>query len=480
MKKLKWEDDGYFSIENRDLANIRRVLIVTMMLNFVATAVKLAAGLATGALSILADSLDSLFDGLSNVVGLAGMYAASKPPDAEHPYGHRKFETIAALSIAFLLFLSCYQLLVTAWERLGGVFTPQINAWSLGAMLVSMAVQAVTSAYELREGRRLKSEILVADALHTRASILVSGSVLVGLALVRLGFPQADPILAAFVAVMIAKIGVDILRETLPVLVDRAALDPNQIAEVVGSVAGVESFHRVRSRGAEGSAAVDLHLRVSPHRTIREADAIANEVRRRLLDLDSINDVTVHLEVQHYPKEGEVDLFTALKQLADEMGLTIHESWAHRLNEALIVEAHVGVDPGLTLGQAHTLMDRFEREYRHRMRQVDAVHTHIEMATTQVVQGTRVPQDIETRVQAEVAQLVAGLQGVENPHNLVVRYNQGEGGQYYVSLECDVMAETPVSEAHYLSSIIEHELSRRLPDVVDVFVHLEPRQLQEN
>ena len=249
MKKLNWEDDGYYATETRDLSNIRRVLIVTMLLNFVATGVKLAAGIATGALSILADSLDSLFDGLSNVVGLAGLYAAAKPPDAEHPYGHRKFETIAALSIAFLLFLSCYQLLVTAWERLGGPFKPEVNVWTAGAMLVSMVVQAATSWYELRAGRRLKSEILVADALHTRASILVSGSVLAGLVFVRLGFPQADPILAAFVAVVIAKIGIDILRETLPVLVDRAALDPNDIAEVVGSVKGVESFHRVRSRG---------------------------------------------------------------------------------------------------------------------------------------------------------------------------------------------------------------------------------------
>ena len=140
----------------------------------------------------------------------------------------------------------------------------------------------------------------------------------------------------------------------------------------------------------------------------------------------------------------------------------------------------MGVDPSLRLGQAHALMDRFEWELRHRMPQVNAVHTHIEMATTQVAEGARVPQAIEIRVQAEVEQLVAGLPGVENPHNLIVRYNQGEAGQYYISLECDVSADTPVSDAHYLSSMIEHELSRRLPDVVDVFVHLEPRRPNGN
>ena len=290
MPRYDWTDDGYFVTETRDVRQIRRVLILTMLLNFLATAIKLAAGALTGSLSVIADGLDSLFDGLSNVVGLAGLYVAAKPPDAEHPYGHRKFETIAALSISFLLFLTCWQLLVSAWERLNHGVAPQVNIWTGIAMVASMIVQAGTSYYELNAGRRLKSEILTADALHTRASILISLSVLVGLGFVRLGFPQADPLFAMFVALMIAKIGIDVLRETLPVLVDRAVVDPRKIAEIVAAVGGVESFHRVRSRGAEGSAAVDLHVRLSPEMTIREADAIGNEIRRRLLTLEGVND----------------------------------------------------------------------------------------------------------------------------------------------------------------------------------------------
>src|SRR3989304_2040286 len=188
MLKVKWIKDDFDVPDTRDLGNIRRVLILTMLFNFTATGVKLSAGLATGALSVVADSLDSLFDGLSNVVGLAGLTAAAKPPDADHPYGHRKFETIAALSIAFLLFLTCWQLLQVAWERLGSGAAPQVNLWTGLAMLVSVAIQAGTSYYELRKGRRLQSEVLVADALHTRASVLVSLSVVGGLGLVASGY----------------------------------------------------------------------------------------------------------------------------------------------------------------------------------------------------------------------------------------------------------------------------------------------------
>ena len=474
MPHYDWTDDGYFVTERRDLRQIRWVLIATMLLNFLATAIKLAAGLATGALSVVADGLDSLFDGLSNVVGLTGIYLAAKPPDAEHPYGHRKFETVAALSISFLLFLTSWQLLQAAWERFKEGTSPQVNTWTVAAMLIAMLVQAGTSWYELRQGRKLKSELLVADALHTRASILVSISVLAGLGLVQLGFPRADAVLAAFVAVMIAKIGIDVLRETLPVLVDQAVLDPRKIAEVVRQVGGVESFHRVRSRGAEGSAAVDLHVRISPDKTVQEADAIAAEIRRRLLAQDGINDVTVHLEAQQSSAAQTQDLFASLKQAAGELGLVIHERWVHRMDDQLYLEMHVGVDPHLSLGEAHNLVERLETEMRKRVPEIKEVHTHIEMADRRVQEGNRVPPELEQRVRQQVQRIVDSIPTLSYPHNIVVRQNRGEGSGYYIALECTVAADTPVSDAHQLSHLLERELSAHVDGVVDVFVHLEP------
>ena len=128
MPGYNWLDDGYFSTEKRDLKQIRWVLILTMALNFIAMGIKLVAGLLTGSLSMVADGLDSFFDGLSNIVGLGGLYAAGKPPDADHPYGHRKFETVAALSISFLLFLTCWQLLQTAWSRFNQDIHPEVKS----------------------------------------------------------------------------------------------------------------------------------------------------------------------------------------------------------------------------------------------------------------------------------------------------------------------------------------------------------------
>lgn len=474
MSVRKWIDDGYQSTELRDISSIRRVLLLTMLLNFLATGIKLAAGVATGALSVVADGLDSLFDGISNLVGLVGLKVAAQPPDSDHPYGHRKFETIAALIIAFLLFLTSWQLLQVAWERWWTEAVPEISIWTLVAMIASMLIQAGTSIFELRRGRKLNSEVLVADALHTRASILISLSVLSGLLLVNLGFPKADPLLAAFVALMIAKIGIDILRETLPVLVDQAAFDPLQIAQIVDDVGGIESFHRVRSRGAAGSAAIDLHVRVSAEKTVREANVIADEVRRRLLALDGVSDVTVHIEAARASEEDAGELFSTVKHAAENRNLTAHEIWAHRYNDDLALEVHVGVDPQLSLGEAHNMVDQLEQEILERLPEVAWVHTHIELASTQVQQVSDETLKVSSQMRSVIEIAVAGIPHLFTPHNIRMRRNPEDGNSIYMSLECTVEPNLPVTQAHQLATRLENELSMQFPEVTDVSVHLEP------
>jgi len=472
--RFDWVDDGYFVTEERDIRLIKRVLIITMLLNFLGMGIKVVAGVLTGALSLVADGMDSFFDGISNAVGLAGLYIAGKPPDAEHPYGHRKFETIAALSISFLLFLTSFQLIGAAWERFRYPDAPSVNIWTGFAIVVAMGVQAGTSFYELRAGKKLNSEVLIADALHTRASILISASVLAGLVLVRLGFPQADPLFTVLVALFIAKIGIDILIETVPVLVDQAPIDPKRIAGEVQLVDGVESFHRVRSRGAPGSAAVDLHVRISPRKTMREADMIADNVRKRLLALDSVTDVTVHVEAQRGSELSSGDRMSQLKRIAREAGLTMHETEFNRLEGNLFLDVHLGVDPSLTLGEAHDLVEQFAQQVKQQTPDIDEIHTHIEMASTQVQDGEPAPEKIQLLVVAETKKIIANMPALQNPHQFLVHKRPNDGDGYYVSLECMIAADMPISSAHQYASQIERELIQRIPEVIDVSVHLEP------
>lgn len=457
---------------SRDYAGIRRVLIITFILNLLATAAKLGIGLWTGALSLIADGLDTLFDGLSNIIGLLAVRISSRPPDKEHPYGHRKFETLAALFIAAALFITAWELARSAVERLLDPPPLDVNWLVIGALLFGSAVQAVTGLWELAEARRLQSEILRADALHTLTSIGVSVTVLAGLGLVWLGFDWADPAVALLVALVIAKIGVDTVRENVPALVDRAPIAAEQIGAIVAEVEGVASFHRIRSRGPSDHVAIDLHVRVDPTLSVQDANAIADEVRRRLLALPGVSDVTVHAEAERSTDSAQ-DLTTAAKLLAQELGVVLHESWAQEIDGRLSLHLHVGVDPNLTLREAHDLVDRLERTLLERRPELHTVHSHIELANTEILPSARVSSGLYARVHDAVIAAAAATPNLSDAHAIQVRQVEGK---LFISLEALVDGSLSVTDAHELSTRLQEAIRAAIPNTGEVLIHLEPEE----
>jgi divalent metal cation (Fe/Co/Zn/Cd) transporter len=239
-------------------------------------------------------------------------------------------------------------------------------------------------------------------------------------------------------------------------------------------VDGVESFHRVRSRGALGSAAVDLHVRISPQKTMREADLIADNVRQRLLALESVTDVTVHVEAQRGTDLSPGDRMSQLKRIAREVGLTMHETEFNRLEGNLFLDVHLGVDPSLTLGEAHDLVESYAQTVKQQNPDIDEIHTHIEMASTQVQQGVPAPERIQHLVEVETKNIIANMPALQNPHQFLILKKQNEDNGFYVSFECMIAADMPISTAHQYASQVERELIQRIPEVIDVSVHLEP------
>lgn len=455
----------------RDYSAIQRVLVITFLLNVLATLAKLGVGLWTGALSLVADGLDTLFDGLSNVIGLVAVRISSQPPDDDHPYGHRKFETLAALFIAAALFITTWELATGAIQRLFAPPPVVVNWWSIAALLFSAAVQALAGWWELRKAEQLNSEVLRADARHTLASIGVSAAVLIGLGAVLLGYDWADPLVALLVAGVIGKIGVDTVRENIPALVDRAPLDALQIGEVVAAVAGVESYHRIRSRGPVDNVAIDLHVRVSPQLAMPEANAIADEVRRRLLNLPGVGDVTVHAEAERGPEDA-TDLYMATKLAAQEIGVTIHEWWVQSIDATLSLHLHVGVDPNVTLVIAHELVDELEQVLLTRLPQLTSIHSHLEPANTDVLPTARVSAGLQNRVEQAIDQAAEEIPHLHDPHEIHVRQVEG---RLFITVEALVDGALSMAEAHDLSTQLQEAIRARVPNVGEALVHLEPR-----
>ena len=277
---------------------VGRVLRWVLAANVVVIAAKIIVGVRSGSIAVLGDAAHSGVDAVNNVVGLAAMRLAARPPDELHPYGHAKFETLAALAVAAFLSVTCFELVQSAVGRLitGGrppPFEPLMIAVLAGAMVVNGGV----ALGEAKAARRLDSEILAADAHHTASDVWVTAAVLVGLVVsAAFGWWQADAVMALLVAGVVAHSGYDILRETIPVLVDERAADPSRIRAIAQGVPGVHEATRITSRGRAGEGFAELTIHVDRSESVISAHDIADRVETLVEKRVGFAHVTVHVE----------------------------------------------------------------------------------------------------------------------------------------------------------------------------------------
>jgi cation diffusion facilitator family transporter len=282
---------------------VRKVLVFTLILNSVVALAKILYGYYTNSIAMTSDGFHSFFDGISNVVGLVGIWIASHPPDERHPYGHKKFETLFTIIIAVMIFVTCFQILRKVYFSFTEVHRTLVTTTSFLIMLLTMGVNVFVMIYESRKGKQLGSEFLVADAMHTKSDIYASVAVIVSLFLTRAGFYYADTIVGIIITFFIARIGYKILKEASDVLVDSVCIDTSSIEHVVNSVDGVKGCHEIRTRGPVNAVYVDLHVLVDKNMPIEKAHGIAEIVEKKLKKkFPSIVDIIVHIEpdsVQH-------------------------------------------------------------------------------------------------------------------------------------------------------------------------------------
>lgn len=263
---------------------VRRVLVITLVLNVVVLILKAFVGYLTGSLSLLADALHSVTDSANNVLGLVTSQISSPHPDREHPYGHQKFEAIGALGIAAFLGIACFEILQGAIARLFQPAEPvRINSSELWLLLIVLGVNIFVAFYERWVGNRIGSPILLADARHTMSDIWVTITVIGGLIGVWLFDVQWLDIFLAFpVALLVFSSGWEVLRENLPWLVDEMAIAPEAIHQDVMEVPGVLNCHSIASRGVLGRQVfIEMHLIVDAH-DVETAHQITEAVEEKL------------------------------------------------------------------------------------------------------------------------------------------------------------------------------------------------------
>jgi cation diffusion facilitator family transporter len=279
-------------------AAVTRVLSRVFFLNLAVALAKIAFGYASGAISILSDGFHSLTDAASNIVGLVGARAANQPADEDHPYGHRKYETVAAAAVAAFLLVVLLEVLRNAFNHLTGRSAPpNISAAGFVVMFGTLVVNLIVVRYETREGKRLGSELLLADALQTRGDVWTSIAVIAALFGAWSGIPVLDPIAALVVAGFIARAGFEIAWTTTHILSDRVVMSEHDIETVVRASPGVLGCHQIRTRGSVDHVFLDLHVWFPGNMPLDEAHARSHDVKDRLMArYPQIADAVIHIE----------------------------------------------------------------------------------------------------------------------------------------------------------------------------------------
>jgi len=278
-------------------ALVRRVFIGLLVANLAVVGVKLAVGIASGSLAILGTAVDSCVDALNNVLALIVVRVAAKEPDEDHPYGHGKFETLGALAIVGFLSITCFELVRGAVNDLvGGLRRVVVGDFQLALLVLTLGVNVLITWYEHRRGVELGSELLVADAAHTRADVFITVGVVVGVLLTRRGWWWIDPAIAIVIALVIVFVAYRILARTVPVLVDERALPTGEIQQTAQAVPGVKGAYGIRSRGPSDLRYAEVTIAVDRNANVECAHAIADEVEERLKRDLQFHEVTVHVE----------------------------------------------------------------------------------------------------------------------------------------------------------------------------------------
>ena len=283
---------------------VRKVLIITLLLNVFVMGLKVLVGHWTGSLSLLADALHSVTDSANNVLGLVAIKFSSPLPDREHPYGHNKFEALGALGIAAFLGIACFEIVKGAIDRIIHGGEPiKVSPPELWLLLIVLGINIFVAFYERNVGKRVGSSILVADATHTMSDVWVTISVIGGLIGVWLGYQWLDVLLAFPVALLVFWSGWSVLTENLPWLVDQMAIAPETIHAIAVSIPGVINCHDIASRGVIGRQVfIEMHLIVDAP-DVETAHNITEEVEKQLEQRFHPVRILIHVEPPAYQSE---------------------------------------------------------------------------------------------------------------------------------------------------------------------------------
>ncbi|MCS7261223.1 MAG: cation-efflux pump, partial [Anaerolineae bacterium] len=463
------------------LSSVVAAVFLTMM--------KLAVGLMTGSLGILAEAAHSALDLIAAGITFLAVRVSDRPADREHTYGHGKVENLSALFETLLLLGTCVWIIYEAVQRLlFGHHEIELSVWAFIVMGVSIVVDISRSRALSQAARKYHSQALEADALHFSTDVYSSLVVILGLVLVwaaewlQLPWLQhADAVAAIGVAGIVMVVSWRLAQRAVESLVDGIPRGLHgQVMEAVSAVPGVLHVERMRLRRSGPETFADVTVQVGREAGFEAAHAIATATEEAVRSILPHSDVVVHVEPV---RSAEEDLVTSVRLLAAQHGVGAHSIRQYALptqetsTPRVGVELHLEVPDHLSVEKAHALVSDFEAALQRARPEVGHVVTHIEPvnehATARLSQAS-------AEEAARVLQALVEWQEQNQvrcwPHEVQVHHCDGE---LIVTLHCSISAETSMTDAHVIAEQAEQALRRQLPELGRIVIHVEPDSTQQ-
>src|SRR6266852_2892407 len=383
-----------------------RVAAISIFASAGMAAAKFVVGIAIGSLALISEALHSLVDVVAIIITCLVVRVFDMLADAEHHYGHGKFESLSALFVIALLYVLAGGILVESWSRLReGAPPPTLSVIPFAVLLIDIAVNFWRARALQRTARDTKSQALAADALHFASDVLGSVAVIIGLALSGLGYAWGDSAAAVAVAIMIALLGLRLARSTVETLVDRAPEGASEkAAAAIMAVPGVVDVERLRVRMVGATHFIDAIVEVPRTFPIDRVEEIKRKAQAAVEK--ALDDADLTFTAVPVARDNE-SVRERIMVIARNSGLAIHHVTVHDLGDKLTVSIDLEVDGEMALTAAHDIAHGLERSIREEFGEDVEVDTHIEPLEPELPLGADAAPDRVEAIKTALARFAA-------------------------------------------------------------------------
>lgn len=454
-----------------------KVALTSVFAALLLTVTKLAVGLMTNSLGILAEAAHSGLDMVAAIITLFAVYVSKNPADVDHNFGHGKIENFSALVETLILIITCGWIIFEAINRLFHKTVPEVNIFSFAVIFLAIFIDYKRSRMLFRVAKRTRSQALQADALHFSTDILSSSVVLVGLIFVSIGFPVGDTLAALGVALIVIWISVRLGKSTINALMDKAPFEQyEKITNFCRQEYPEYEIKRLRLRESGPSFIGDLTILMPSDMQVTDFHKVSERMHQQLTALIPNLDLMINAHPQENdPKiqilnAGNVQKAINTIKLPNNFQYQTHNLTVYKNGGSDNVALDLELPNDLTLRESYNLLTDFESQLKEKIPKLNKIQVHLEplKRTKSYFRPISIDNNSFNNKITEILKTIPEILKI-----LSVEINDHKG-RLIIHIGIQLDGNQSLEKAHLTTYLVEAKLFQSIPNIDKIFIHYEP------